>query len=152
MIDCEFECDPSGPNNDVHADRCPIALESRIAHLESLTASAVAKEAARWRSDVGRIYKRLGERHRDEPTGCACGGGQRCWLRGVCDEMQDILYWPVGADWLAQHDAEIVKPWREAIEEVRDDKENEASIRIWAKHLISSLSVAPAVGPDESRL
>lgn len=33
--ECEFDCDPSGPNNDVHAGRCPIYLEARIAALES---------------------------------------------------------------------------------------------------------------------
>ena len=43
--ECEFDCDPSGPNNDVHAGRCPIYLEARIAALESSLRESEARLA-----------------------------------------------------------------------------------------------------------
>ena len=45
----------------------------------------------RMREKMARLLKRAGERHRDKPTGCCCGGGQFCCLYGFCNEMRDYL-------------------------------------------------------------
>lgn len=152
MIDCEFECDPSGPNNDVHADRCPIALESRIAHLESLTASAVAKEAALIleHEAVGRAIRK----HSLDGWGIDADPEYQDPILVAHDKASDAISNPGNA--LTKHDAEIVKPLKDAIRQAHDRlSESNVFLRDAGIHSIMcglSDALAPAVGPDESRL
>lgn len=60
---------------------------------KSITAEAVAKEAARWRE-----------------------AAQEVWDHGHCTLKLSNLLKSSDPDWLAKHDAELLRPWREAVE------------------------------------
>lgn len=72
---------------------------SRASHIlsgaavERLEAALAASQerVSKMRAAMERQYKRVGERHRDDPNGCVCGGGQFCWLKGLAYEMSDDL-------------------------------------------------------------
>lgn len=67
------------------ANHCPdyACWQTLAEHFEQILSRA--------RNFMALHLKRAGERHRDDPMGCVCGGGQFCWLKSLCMEIRDDL-------------------------------------------------------------
>lgn len=89
------------------SDFTPADLEKEREMWRKAIADAVAQEAARWREAVEEIAE----------TGCGLSHEGACCLSesGVIHDLRNLLK-EDGKIWLARHDAEVLRPWREAVE------------------------------------
>lgn len=87
-----------------------LALFDKIAKSESLTAEAVAREAARWRGVMERAEQVI--RLYGDPRQSQSAFHKHSAI------LADIKYLldSTSPDWLSSHDAEVLRPWRETVE------------------------------------
>lgn len=120
----------SGP---LPAEGWALCLRDKM-NAESLTASAVAQEAARWREAFAPVIDRLVKDI--HPNYGMSGSGEEMYIDNTKperDHFQGNIVWIAdihelataydalrssSSDWLAAHDAEVLRPWREAINRI----------------------------------
>lgn len=87
---------------------------------EALTAEAVAKEAA-WHDEARRVQRIIDDIAKEachcEPSYPECDS-EICKCQKLASAFNKIEYFlsSKSSDWLARHDAEVLRPWREAAE------------------------------------
>lgn len=104
------------------------AMKAKIGNLSETISEAVAKEAARWREQLDK----RGWRYSFNPP---AGKNRKYCPECEADDLNDdgcpreiahkencsfgAVFSSDHADWLAQHDAEVLRRWREALEDAR---------------------------------
>lgn len=84
-------------------------LESNLAKSESLTSEAVAREAARWRASVRWAHDLIARLVADEESNIDSFDSEQ-FLKEAAGLLASD-----SSDWLAAHDAEVVRPFVEGL-------------------------------------
>lgn len=135
LCDPEGACCIAGSEGDRRViDEALGILRASLAKSESLTAEAVAREAARWREAVtqfqraqGRMRDRWAES--DDYVKAELWRDLHAWGNRCREILDQELHKDEAALWIAQHDASVVeravRPWREAVERVLLDVDDD---------------------------